>query len=46
MGRNVGFGKFGEVFVSRYCETGMVVALKRLAKDKVHSHGMVQHLAR
>ena len=42
MGRVLGKGKFGEVFLARHHQAGFVVAIKKIVKSKVIEHKMLE----
>lgn len=41
MGKNLGEGKFGVVYQATHKETGMIYAIKKVPKDMIKSHLMV-----
>ena len=45
VGRKLGEGKFGLVNLAQHKRTGMVVALKKIPKQMIQSHFMVDQLA-
>ena len=45
MGKKLGEGKFGLVNLARHKRTGLVVALKKIPKQMIQSHFMVNQLA-
>jgi aurora kinase len=42
LGKKLGSGKFGEVFVARHRKSGFICALKRIKKGNVESRLLVQ----
>ena len=41
VGRQVGKGKFGNVFLGKHADTGFIVALKKVQKAKLKEYNMV-----
>ena len=41
LGKNLGEGKFGVVFQAVHKQTGWLVALKKVPKDMIKSHSMI-----
>ena len=41
LGREVGSGKFGEVYLARHIQTNFVVAIKKILKAKIKGFNMV-----
>ena len=44
--KQLGKGKFGEVYLARHIETGFIVALKKIIKTKVIEYKMIEQFKR
>lgn len=44
--KQLGKGKFGEVYLARHAETGFIVALKKIIKSKLKEYKMVEQFKR
>ena len=44
--RQLGKGKFGEVYLARHADTGFIVALKKIIKSKLKEYKMVEQFKR
>ena len=42
LGKMLGRGKFGEVYLAEHIETGFIVAIKRVPKQKIVDNQMVE----
>lgn len=45
IGKTLGEGKFGVVMMARHRKSGFLVALKKIPKDMIKSHYMIDQLA-
>lgn len=42
--KELGMGKFGEVYLAQHAETGFLVALKKIVKKKIEEYKMTEQL--